>query len=489
MSEFTKEKQEDSSLATPSGAAAAAAAATSVGEGDETKVRHGVGDRSEYFRKWDAFANDADAQLKAEEDEVKRHIAESLSKDPVSEAQRKDLEKRAALREAKKQWDGVQINEEVMKICISGESNIESRTICPTEDLQNKRVLILRNNNNCHYHLSDLSLTKVFIEKCTNCTFSLTCKINTSTLEISHCCDLKVYIDQHTVQTIQIDLCSSVLVFYHQTLWEPTTKVYHSGVSDLRIEYDHSGITNGNTAVVDVSLNDSDTTYQLLDDLEMAKLNPHLRDSDQQFVTCYANSELVTDLVLRDAGGHITTQREIDARRRQVEQAAREKGLDIEDPMVQKLLHEYDAVSEFQNGMKYKEEGNKVFKECDYAQASVHYTQAVESFTVHRNVTAVDAVDEVKKCNDQLCATYSNRAACLLKLGDHANALADTNACLEIDTIHVKAMFRKGLALHALGRYREACPVLGKASSLAPKDQSIKTALTFAERKAQTEGR
>lgn len=440
------------------------------------KVQHGVGDRSQYFKKWDAFANEADAALMAEEEEVKRHIEESLSSVPRSEAQKKDLEKRAALREAKKQWDGVQMNEEAMKVCISDEVDVGRRDLCPTVDLQKKRVVIFRNNTNCHYHLTDLSLTKVFIEKCTNCTFTLACKINTSTVEISHCSGIKVYVSQHTVQTIQVDLSSQISLFYNQGLWEVTTKIYHSGVSDLRIEYDHKG-----TGAAD------DICYQELNDLEMAQLNPHLRPSDQQFVTAYVNHDLVTDLVLRDAGGHITTQREIDHRRQQVEEAAKAKGIDLSDPVVQKVLHEYDAVTELQNGKKYKEEGNKVFKECDYAQASVHYTQAVDALTIHKNITLDE--EDVKECNDQLCATYSNRAACLLKLGDHENALIDTDACLAIDPNHTKAMFRKGLALHALGRYREACPVLGKALSLAPKDQSIKTALTFAERKAQTQGR
>ena len=48
----------------------------------------------------------------------------------------------------------------------------------------------------------------------------------------------------------------------------------------------------------------------------------------------------------------------------------------------------------------------------------------------------------------------------------------------------MKGLFRQGMALHAMGRSREACPVLGKALGLQPKNQQIKDALMFAERKS-----
>ena len=53
-----------------------------------------------------------------------------------------------------------------------------------------------------------------------------------------------------------------------------------------------------------------------------------------------------------------------------------------------------------------------------------------------------------------------------------------------LDSLPVCA--RVGVALHAMGRYREACPILGKALSLQPKNQQIKDALLFAERNAAT---
>ena len=74
-------------------------------------------------------------------------------------------------------------------------------------------------------------------------------------------------------------------------------------------------------------------------------------------------------------------------------------------------------------------------------------------------------------------------------MGEHLAALQDTEACLSLDATNIKANFRKGLSLHALGRYREACPVLVYALSLKPGDKEIKDALMFAERRAQLQMR
>jgi tetratricopeptide (TPR) repeat protein len=169
---------------------------------------------------------------------------------------------------------------------------------------------------------------------------------------------------------------------------------------------------------------------------------------------------------------------------------SREKGLDINSEEIQKILHEYDPPSPQEQASKLKEKGNVAFKECDYAQASLFYSQAIEILEniVTDSTQGDNASEEYQKlaqdCKEVLCTIYSNRAACALKLGDHELALSDTNSCLQFDSENVKANFRKGLALHALGRYREACPVLGFALKKEPKNQQIKSALLFAERKA-----
>ena len=180
----------------------------------------------------------------------------------------------------------------------------------------------------------------------------------------------------------------------------------------------------------------------------------------------------------------------------------REKGLDPSSEVVQKLLHEYDPPSPKEQALKYKEKGNNFFKECEYGQATLFYTQAIEIFenlVTETNLVLKDLISEnearkqqkqqeYEEYKDLLCTTYSNRAACALKLGDHQQALNDTNACIALDPENIKANFRKGLALHAMGRYREACPVLGLALKKEPNNKQIKEALLFAERKASLPG-
>ena len=60
-------------------------------------------------------------------------------------------------------------------------------------------------------------------------------------------------------------------------------------------------------------------------------------------------------------------------------------------------------------------------------------------------------------------------------------ALEDAAAAAGFDDTYAKAHFRRGLALHALGRYREALPELGKARDLEPKNAQVADAIRFAE--------
>jgi hypothetical protein len=49
----------------------------------------------------------------------------------------------------------------------------------------------------------------------------------------------------------------------------------------------------------------------------------HLSSTQKQFVTSYSleSHDLITDMVLRDVGGHVTTIREIEERKKAVEKA------------------------------------------------------------------------------------------------------------------------------------------------------------------------
>jgi len=117
-----------------------------------------------------------------------------------------------------------------------------------------------------------------------------------------------------------------------------------------------------------------------------------------------------------------------------------------------------------------KKKGNEAFGLGEYAQAAMYYSLALDKATELQSSTI-----------DFVHVLYSNRAACFLKLGHHDKALDDANNALKLEPLYVKALFRKGLAYHAMKQYKEALPVLAEAHKLEPKNKQIKQALQFAE--------
>mmetsp|Transcript_33033 Transcript_33033/g.65397 ORF Transcript_33033/g.65397 Transcript_33033/m.65397 type:complete len:81 (+) Transcript_33033:215-457(+) len=72
-------------------------------------------------------------------------------------------------------------------------------------------------------------------------------------------------------------------------------------------------------------------------------------------------------------------------------------------------------------------------------------------------------------------------------MGHHEKALVDAELCMALRPDFVKGIFRKGVALHAMGRYEEALPVLVGALRMEPKNSQIKQALQFCEVKMAKE--
>jgi len=85
--------------------------------------------------------------------------------------------------------------------------------------------------------------------------------------------------------------------------------------------------------------------------------------------------------------------------------------------------------------------GNQSFGAHEYSQAAVHYTMAID-YASHMEKEARDAM---------LCAAYSNRAACFLKLGQHDKALIDADQCIKANPAFVKGHFRRGLDQTVVG--------------------------------------
>merc|ERR1719473_962443 len=108
-----------------------------------------------------------------------------------------------------------------------------------------------------------------------------------------------------------------------------------------------------------------------------------------------------------------------------------------------------------------KKEGNARFKEANYQQAAVLYTEAIS-------------------LDDTQHALYSNRAACFLKLGWYAQARDDAQACVKLAPEFAKGHFRLALALQAEESYAEACAAFTKALNLEPSNKEAQAGLNMA---------
>lgn len=138
-----------------------------------------------------------------------------------------------------------------------------------------------------------------------------------------------------------------------------------------------------------------------------------------------------------------------------------------------------DAVGEFftQRAREAKERGNLAFREADSVDAAVHYTRAVN----------LASVPSVRASAAELATLFANRAMAGLKAGRPQDALADTEAALELDPLHVKAHYRRGESLLQLERFADATACLRTACDRLPEQGVLQTLLKRAERMERTE--
>jgi tetratricopeptide (TPR) repeat protein len=387
--------------------------------------------RDDYYSKWRSLAKDETKKTKEEEELDKKKATEALGidKGPKSEAEQKDLEKRAALREAKKLWEGKNAKDQAQRMVISDEKN--TTRILKMADVEHRPVLIINNAKDCEYELSEelKSIIKVFIDNCVNTKIIVKCAIITQHLEISHSKKCEVVIAIPT-QTLQIDLCTDIKLLFNQNCLLPGQRIYHAGVSNLEVvNWEHDMLTH----------NFEDFTVPEYD------LDQTMSRKEWQYITHLVNDKLKTERVRHAHGIMPLTQGELN-----------------------KLVTSDSEIEEarLRSAMEKKTGGSEAFKGGDFYQAAIYYTQAMD--LAPGNI-------------ELLCTCLSNRAACNLKLGRLEEALDDANACLELDDKYTKAWFRKGMALHAMKNYAPAIESLAKAAQLEPKNKQIAEALGFAK--------
>jgi len=122
---------------------------------------------------------------------------------------------------------------------------------------------------------------------------------------------------------------------------------------------------------------------------------------------------------------------------------------------------------------KRKDEGNALFKEGKFQEASSKYQAALDYFKQSWGMND----EEKKQIDDIKLPCLLNSAACQIKTKDYSECVLTCSKALDIDNKNVKAIFRKGQA-HALnGEFEKAKEDLMEAARLSPKSAEIRQEL------------
>ena len=358
---------------------------------------------------------------------------------------------------------------------------------------------------------SIFGLIKIFLHKVSNCTVWIKSKVISGTLELHHCDNVVVKIvgPHATIATVQMDLSRNVTVEFHNapsghnTATSPDSSQYLYWGHSVDDRIFHAGVSNLTVSVHRDSVVEYQTTADYLADGATAVGNA--TPEEQQFVTSVHNQALVTERVVRTGsttGNQVRamTERELQAAEVKKQQAA-DKAIAMaqdmiqlqdkdgnplvtktntnntttatnkEEEEVQEVVspHVQAIVDECQQN---KTRGNEAFGAGEYGQAILLYS------------LALDKADELGDSSSSLFprdVVYANRAACFLKLGQPEKAEQDAQQALAMNPDNLKALFRRGLALHAQQQYSQALPYLAQASKQEPNNKQIQQALKFCE--------
>jgi Flp pilus assembly protein TadD len=375
--------------------------------------------------------------------------------------------------------------------------------VTPVEDEQGKAT------ETTPQQRSVFGLIKCFITNVHHCTILVKCKLIAGTIEMHNCSHVVLKIEKEaTVATLQIDLSHDITVEFHDAPsgknpalstdsnkrmhWgdDKDDRIYHAGVRRLHVQTWRDGYL------------ELQHTADYIDDGALPVGNATAEEV--QFVTSVVNEVLSTEQVVRLGSSTGKSARAMTDRELQEEKERRERAAHMAVAMAEDMIQikdkhgnlvtkvdppvhaEEDVEEVLSPAMKLvveeceqnKARGNEAFGAGEYGQAILLYT------------LVLDKASELTDAKLFPCdVVYSNRAACFLKLGQHEKALDDAETALAINRDNLKALFRKGLSLHAMGRYYEALPVLAEAHKKEPHNKQIKQALQFAEVRVEQDHR
>jgi tetratricopeptide (TPR) repeat protein len=417
---------------------------------------------------WDKIATEEAAKLEREEKEEAEAEAEKRSSSknvdasardpPRSAAEAEERRKRDALREAKDAWRAKDAADLAAKHIV-GEGLVATQVSITSADLgKDKNAVHIKGARDCVFTIDpNVRCAKLFIEDCTRCEVKVDGLIVTQSAEVWNCVDCSMAV-MTQLCTIQVDGCAGQRLRFNKTEFFGAV-VHATCVDKLLLQFEHI-VSQLCLVEAEASANERH--------LASVSADPGSNPGEiAQFITRIVNGAILTERVVRGKDEFPTTAREMLVARNE---AALAGDLSAKASIETSGDAKIDADTAADRAETRKDKGNEAFKEGNYPQAAVFYTQCLELAPTHH-------------------VALANRAACFLKMGEHGKALDDSIKCAEVEPEYVKGHFRKGLSLHALGRYGEAVCSLEIAERLDPRNKQVVEALKMAAFKARQQPR
>jgi len=128
---------------------------------------------------------------------------------------------------------------------------------------------------------------------------------------------------------------------------------------------------------------------------------------------------------------------------------------------------------------KKKEEGNRLFKEEKYDEASKAYSKALDYFKESWGFSD----QEKKEADDVKLPCFLNLAAAQLRLKEYSECVVNCHKALDIDSSNIKALFRKGQAHSRMNEFEKAKSDFLEAIQISPENKEVKQELEILKKK------
>ena len=401
---------------------------------------------------WDRIADEEEAKLDAADARVPTAPDASASA-PRGRAEAEERSKRDALKAAKDVWRAKDDAMLAAKLVLADETGVD-RVITQADLGDDKHAVHIKNAKDAAYVLDPARVAKVFVEACERVTVRIQCVVISQHVEMWSCDGVVLRLDA-PVATVQVDGCRDADVAYGDP--SHLGSIVHATCDALRATFGENQTESGAGAVRTVDLVAAAREADARHPERTRRRRKEVARStsrDTSPARCspsgwFAGRTSTPPRFARCAWRARRLRRRATLRRRRRSRRTR----------LWRLTRSSIAP-------RFVSARNEAFKEGNYAQAAVFYTQALELAPAHH-------------------VALANRSACFLKMGS-TSARWRTREGVRGGGVDVcQGTLSRRAQSAAAGRFGEAVVALEKAERLDPKNKQVAEALRMAGFKAR----